>query len=163
MLDNLKIGLSSAGPAIDRADKMGLYGWLVGQWSIDAIRHTDDGKSHNASGKIWADWVLEGRAIQDVWSLPDFFYGSTLRVFDPVKEVWHIIWSDPLRQYYTRQIGRAVGQNIIQDGRNEAGELVRWSFSDITGDSFNWTGERSRDESKTWDLQTHILAHRIKV
>jgi hypothetical protein len=26
---------------------------------------------------------LQGRAIQDVWILPDFFYGTTLRVYDP--------------------------------------------------------------------------------
>lgn len=83
-----------------------------------------DGKSNNESGDIWAGWVLEGRAIQDVWSVQGFFHGTTLRVYDPGLDAWHLIWSDPLKQYYTHQIGRADGRNIVQEGTNNAGELV---------------------------------------
>jgi hypothetical protein len=75
--------LFSTGAAPDRADKMGLYGWLIGDWVIDAVMHTADGDTHARRGEITFAWVLEGRAIQDVWILPDFFYGTTLRVYDP--------------------------------------------------------------------------------
>ena len=30
-------------PAPDRADKMGLYGWLVGRWDMDAVVYREDG------------------------------------------------------------------------------------------------------------------------
>ena len=83
--------------------------------------------------------MLEGRAIQDVWILPGVFYGTTLRVYDPGIDAWHILWSDPVRQFYTRQIGRARGSDIVQLGKNDAGEAVRWSFTEITPDSFRWT------------------------
>ena len=73
-----------------------------------------------------------GRAIQDVWILPGVFYGTTLRIYDPNIDAWHILWSDPLRQFYTRQIGRARGSDIVQLGKNDAGEAVRWSFTEIT-------------------------------
>ncbi len=76
--------------------------------------------------------MLEGRAIQDVWILPGVFYGTTLRVYDPGLDAWHILWSDPLRQYYTRQIGRAHGADIVQEGTNDAGDAIRWSFTEIT-------------------------------
>jgi len=62
--------LASDGPAADRADKMKLYGWLIGRWTMDAIVHLDDGSRHQGAGEIYFGWALEGRAIQDVWILP---------------------------------------------------------------------------------------------
>jgi hypothetical protein len=96
--------LFSNGPASDRADKMGLYGWLIGDWTMDPVMHAPNGEIHERRGEIGFTWVLEGRAIQDVWILPDFFYGTTLRVYDPGIDAWHILWSDPLRQFYSQQI-----------------------------------------------------------
>ncbi len=154
--------LSSAGPAPDRADSLKLYGWLVGRWTMDATVHRDDGSRHQGSGEIHFGWVLEGRAIQDVWILPGVFYGTTLRVYDPAIDAWHILWSDPLRQIYTRQIGRAQGADIVQHGKNVSGQAVRWSFTEIAPDSFRWTGERSNDEGKTWGLQAEFRARRVR-
>ena len=153
--------LHADGPAPDRADKMGLYGWLIGQWEMDATMHGDDGTRHRGRGEIHFAWALEGRAIQDVWILPGVFYGTTLRIYDPGLDAWHILWSDPLRQFYTRQIGRAQGPDIVQEGRNDAGGAVRWRFIDITPDSFRWLGERSTDGGKTWQLQADFLARRV--
>jgi catechol 2,3-dioxygenase-like lactoylglutathione lyase family enzyme len=152
--------LHSAGPAADRAEKMALYGWLIGDWAMDATVYGDDGSVHTAQGTIHFGWVLDGRAIQDVWILPGFFHGTTLRVYDPGLDAWHIIWSDPLKCYFTRQIGRAKGRDIVQEGHNDTGEPTRWSFTDITPDSFRWSGERSLDGGATWQLQALFLARR---
>jgi hypothetical protein len=149
-------------PATDRADKMQLYAWLIGDWTMDATAYRDDGTKHQGTGEIHFGWVLEGRAIQDVWIFPGIFYGTTLRVYDPGMDAWHILWSDPLRQVYTRQIGRAHGNNILQHGKNDAGDAVRWSFTEITPDSFRWRGERSRDDAKSWQLQAEFFARRAK-
>lgn len=153
--------LLSDGPAPDRADKMDLYGWLIGNWEMDAAIHAENGEIHKGRGKIRFGWALEGRAIQDVWILPGFFYGTTLRIYDPGVDAWHIIWSDPLRQNYTRQIGRARGSDIVQLGKADSGAAMRWSFTDITTDSFRWLGERSFDGEATWVLQTEMLARRL--
>jgi hypothetical protein len=148
-------------PAADRADKMGLYSWLLGRWDMDAVVHGDDGRKHTARGEIHAGWVLEGRAIQDVWILPGFFYGTTLRIYDPGIDAWHILWSDPLKQLYRRQIGRARGNDIVQDGQDDKGAAVRWSFSEITPNSFRWRGERSPDDGATWQLQAEFVVRRV--
>ena len=150
-------------PAPDRADRMGLYGWLIGSWEMDAVVNADDGTTHKGRGEIHFGWVLEGRAIQDVWILPGVFYGTTLRVYDPGLDAWHILWSDPLRQFYTRQVGRAHGNDIVQEGTNDAGDATRWSFTEITPDSFRWRGERSRDGGATWQLQAEFLARRMQL
>ena len=194
--------LHTAGPAPDRADKMGLYGWLIGRWEMDAVvvgaaalaseassqrgnsivrahsasedareRADDtrpepgssarDGTKHDGRGEIHFGWVLEGRAIQDVWILPGFFYGTTLRIYDPGIDAWHILWSDPLKQLYRRQIGRARGQDIVQEGQDDSGAAVRWSFTDITPNSFRWLGERSGDGGANWQLQAEFFARRV--
>ena len=161
MITSFDTALHADGPAADRAGKMQLYGWLIGNWKMDATVHADDGTTHKGQGQIHFAWVLEGRAIQDVWILPGVFYGSTLRVYDPGLDAWHILWSDPVRQYYTRQLGRARGRDIVQEGRNDAGDQIRWSFTDITANSFRWLGERSLDGGATWKLQAEFLARRV--
>jgi hypothetical protein len=147
-------------PAADRAERMSLYAWLIGSWTMDAVVHADDGTTHHGRGEVHAGWVLDGRALQDVWILPGVFHGTTLRVYDPDLDAWHILWSDPLRQYYARQIGRARDDGIVQEGTNDAGERTRWSFSEITPSSFRWRGERSRDGGATWQLQADFSLRR---
>jgi hypothetical protein len=161
MTNSLTELLLADGPAADRADKMGLYGWLIGAWEMDAVTYSDDGQRHTGRGQIRFAWALEGRAIQDVWILPGAFYGTTLRVYDPGIDAWHILWSDPVRQYYTRQIGRAQGADIVQLGKTDAGVPVRWSFTEITPNSFRWLGERSLDSEATWHLQAEFRARRV--
>lgn len=152
--------LFSNGPASDRADKMGLYGWLIGDWTMDAVMHAPNGETHERRGEIGFAWVLQGRAIQDVWILPDFFYGTTLRVYDPGIDAWHILWSDPLRQFYSQQIGRAHGPDIVQLGKSDDGADTRWSFTDITADSFRWLAEFSTDGGTTWRLRAEFKCRR---
>jgi catechol 2,3-dioxygenase-like lactoylglutathione lyase family enzyme len=154
--------LHTQAPAPDRADAMGLYGWLVGDWEMDAIIHVDDGSTKTGKGEIHFGFVLEGRAIQDVWILPGVFFGTTLRVYDPGIDAWHILWSDPLRQVYARQIGRAKGRDIVQEGTSGDGTPLRWSFTEITPDSFRWLGERSGDGGETWRLQVEFFARRVE-
>ena len=153
--------LNSDRAAADRAQKMGLYGWLIGRWEMDAVIHDDDGRMHTGRGQIHFGWVLEGRAIRDVWVLPGFFYGTTLRVYDPGIDAWHIFWSDPLKQRYRRQVGRAQGNDIVQEGNDDTGAAVRWRFTEITPDSFHWLGERSPDGGANWQLQAEFFATRV--
>ena len=152
--------LHANGADPEHAEALQLYGRFVGDWDSEIVAHGPDGARHHAQGEIHFGWILEGRAIQDVWILPGVFYGTTLRVYDPNIDAWHILWSDPVRQFYSRQIGRAQGDDIVQLGTNDAGEAVRWSFTAITPVSFRWTGERSRDDEKTWQLQAEFFARR---
>ena len=66
-----------------------------------------------------------------------------------------------MRQFYARQIGRARGNDIVQEGKNDAGATLRWSFTDITPNSFRWLGERSTDGGATWQLQAEFRVRRV--
>src|ERR1700730_8033335 len=139
-------------PALDREDKMGRDRWRVGAWETSTVAYEENGTEHANRGEIHAGWVLEGRAIQDVWMIPPraerradlplrrlpvtgCWDGSTLRVYDPRIDAWHIFWNDPATQFYARQIGRARGDDIVQEGKLESGAVLRWSFTKIRPNS----------------------------
>jgi hypothetical protein len=165
-------------PPPDIAAKMNLYGQFVGQWDMQVAGFEENGTRHTGRGEIHFGWVLEGRAVQDVWMIPPRAarrpglppmpvtgncYGTTLRVYDPGLDAWHILWSDPATGFYARQIGRARGSDIVQEGRLESGAVLRWSFTEITPTSFRWRGERSEDAGSTWRRQVEVLARRAGV
>jgi hypothetical protein len=45
-------------------------------------------------------------------------------------------------------------------GTTENGVMSRWSFTEITPQSFHWKGEASSDKGSTWHLIVEVFAHR---
>ncbi len=50
----------------------------------------------------------------------------------------------------------------MQEGTTEAGELTRWSFVEITDDSFHWLGEVKPATAADWRLVVDVRAKRRK-
>jgi hypothetical protein len=159
----------------ERLPHLGLYSWLVGQWVMDVSTILEDGSTHAGRGEIHAGWILQGRAIQDVWIIPrpedrragieqlpgtGNWYGTTLRIYDPNIDAWRILWNDPATNFFTQQIGRARGQDIVQEGSDPRGGLMRWTFSDIEPTSFHWTAER-RSNHVGWRKEVDVRARRM--
>jgi hypothetical protein len=173
-LTDLAAVLHADGPDPERAEALKLYGRFVGDWDTEIIAHGRDGVSHRAEGEIYFGWVLQGRAIQDIWMIPRLadrptapqfpiagnWYGATLRVYDPTIDAWRIFWMDPARSVFRQQIGRARGEDIVQEGKTESGELSRWSFTKITENSFHWLGESRPAETGEWKLVVEVKAKR---
>ena len=87
------------------------------------------------------------------------WYGTTLRIYDPNIDAWRISWNDPATNFFTQQIGRARGNDIVQEGQDPRGGIMRWTFYEIQSDSFHWMAERAPDE-KSWRREVDIWAHR---
>jgi hypothetical protein len=160
-IDALVRALHAPGPAAEHAKELALYAFLVGRWQAEAILHPEVGATRTLPGEIHAGWVLGGRAIQDVWILPGIFHGTTLRVYDPGMDAWHIHWLDPVKQSYPSMIGRAHGADIVQEGTNQQGNAIRWRFTRITPGSFHWLGEVAPPGTRQWRLQLEFHARRI--
>ena len=163
--------LHADGPAPDRIAELHLYGQFIGDWKADIVAYTPDGVRHEGHGEIHFGWVLQGRAIQDVWiidrrpgtsAMPvtGNWYGTTIRVYDPAIGAWRIYWIDPATNAYRYQVGRKEGADIVQLGTTETGALSRWSFTEITPRSFHWKGEVSRDKGTSWHLVVEVFAQR---
>lgn len=165
--------LGAEGPAPDRAGQMDLYGWSIGSWDLDVIHVMEDGARRRRPGEWHFGWVLEGRAIQDVWIVPPrgearagdaatnhYSCGSTLRIYDPRHGGWQIHWNDPVTLKFRSVTGRRDGADIIQLGRNASGDAIRWRFTQITPESFLWRGETSSDNGENWRQDIEFLAKR---
>jgi hypothetical protein len=163
--------LHADGPDPERSPRLQLYAWLVGDWDIEVLAHSPDGASYQARGEIHAGWILQGRGIQDVWTIPRTganpfpvagnWFGTTLRIYDPGIDAWRISWIDPATNSFRQQLGRARGDDIIQEGKTDAGAFSRWSFTEIEPASFRWLAETSPD-AETWTLVVEVLARRVR-
>src|SRR3981189_1258605 len=141
--------LGADGPSADRAGKMDLYGRFVGSWDLDVTQIRDDGSARQRKGEWHFGWALEGRAIQDVWIVPPRgemrrgdaaanvnSYGTTLRVYDVSLDAWQIQWTDQATQNFLGMIGRGAGYGLRRDDDWQEGCWGRWSFAEITPNSF---------------------------
>ena len=166
--------LAAIGRAVEIPETADAYGWLIGSWELDVRRYWGaDVSAEGIKGEVHFGWVLEGRAVQDVWIMPRRaertaaadktrnMYGSTLRVWDPSIQAWRITWTNPAGDHHEQQIGRRVGKDIVQVGTRPDGTPTRWTFTDIKRDSFHWLGEALDKDGRTWNLEGEFLATRI--
>lgn len=152
---------------------LGLYGRFVGSWRLDIDDYPPGGVHRRAEGEWHFGWVLDGKAIQDVWIFPGrrlrgngkpdepwYRYGSTFRWYDPAIDAWRITYFEPYKHAELRQIGRAAGADIVQLGEDPRGIMRRWRFVEITKRSFRWIGEISWDKGANWTLEMEMRAER---
>ncbi len=164
-------GLGADGPDIGLKDKLMLFGQFVGDWVIESQWFLPDGSTPRGKGEVHLGWILNGTAIQDVWTgevenpppgFPRIGFGTTIRFFDPKIDAWQIIWVAPVGGVVQRFVARAVGDEIILEGKTTDGRYSeRWIWSAITPRSFQWRSLESEDNGKTWKLQQKISARRV--
>jgi len=119
-------------------------------------------------GELEFGWILDGRAIQDIWiSYPtepgkERGIGTTVRFFDASSKTWRVIFVGPSYGALIEMKGGEEGGRIVLRGVDDGGSALRWTFNDITANSFVWRGEKSRDGGKTWKLEEeHHMTRRL--
>jgi hypothetical protein len=165
--------LAAPGRSPEIPESADAYGWLIGSWDYDVCHYRAvDVTELGIKGEAHFGWVLEGRAVQDVWIMPKVSrrspdvdkinntYGTTLRVWDASIQAWRITWINPVRGHCEEQIGRRVGKDIVQVGVRPDGTPTRWRFTEITPNSFHWIGEALEADGATWKLEGEFRAKR---
>jgi hypothetical protein len=159
--------LAADGPSPALGDAARLWDRFVGTWDADFGFHAADGTVKHVPGELDFGWVMEGRALQDLWiSYPhdgeaERGIGTSIRWYDSKEKTWHVLFVNP--RYGTLQVaGGMEGDRIVLRGNDGDGSNLRWSFNDLQADSFTWRGERSRDGGKTWTLEEeHHMRRRL--
>jgi hypothetical protein len=158
--------LEALGPHPSLGDEAKVFGRLVGTWTVEYTDFSKDGKVTHRSGELLIGWVMDGRAIQDLWIVdPSGTHKerevySDVRYFDPKSRTWPAIFIDPEHASTARFTGGAVGDDrIVLDTQDFGDKETRWSVNDIRPNSFVWREEESGDGGKTWGL---LAQHQMK-
>jgi hypothetical protein len=171
MHDTFIEALLAPGPHPSLGAHAETYARLIGSWVGEIHNHMPGKRVPAASVEAHFAWVLDGRAVQDVWITParsdrgakngatlDWF-GATLRVFDAPSESWRTVWSDPVSRFRIELVGRRQGEDIVQIGTRD-GRPIRWTFSHIRAESFSWQGHILSFDGQTWQLEVDIQFRR---
>jgi hypothetical protein len=158
--------------ASDELAKNNVYDWLIGGWDVEAVDYLENKEIIKSQGEWHFAYVLEGRAVQDVWIAPKRSlrtdklkqprnrYGSTIRYYDNEIKKWCITWFNPVSSTTSKLYGWKEGNKIIHEGKDDDSNVMRWTFEDITDISFHWKGEISKDNGKTFELQAEFFGKR---
>jgi hypothetical protein len=170
--------LVADGPTPEFADKLELFGRLIGEWDIESSNFDDNGAIVGRGQGEWLfGWVLNGRAIQDLIIAPSRAvhqqtgapygeYGTAVRFYDAKIDAWQMTAVHPVFGVIAKLIAKSDEDGgIVMEGRipgeaPHAGGLYRWTFSDIRADFFRWRGYWSEDDGQTWHFDEEILGRR---
>lgn len=155
--------LLADGPDQETADALSLFGQFVGTWDVTVRFFDPDGAPSFEGLGVWQfAWVLDGRAVQDtltygqpgVPTSSSRRIGTTLRSYHPSTGEWHQVWVSPAAELFLVMQARATDDGILVTGTDMDGSRLRWTFTEITPDSFTWTG---RTDGCTGDWRVEQL------
>lgn len=171
-ISNMFEALVARGPALSLGKRAALFNRLVGSWDVEVFDIENDGAKRVTEGEWHFAWVLEGRAIQDIFIVPrrpdrhlemplkGNRYVTALRLFDRALDAWRAFFVDPMSGACIAMVARIDVGQIVEEGRDLNGDLCRKVLSDLTDDTFRAREETSRDEGATWQETTQILGRR---
>jgi hypothetical protein len=152
--------LKALDPHPSLGDQAKVFGRFIGTWDGEYTEFSKDGKVTRSSGEWIFGWVMDGRAIQDLFVIHpsaarnERYMGTTLRYFDTKSGTWSVTFIDPENDAVETLTGGAAGQDrIVLLSANEDGKQRRWSLVDIRPDSWVFRDEASSDGGKTWRLR----------
>ena len=148
---------TAAGPRPELADRLGMFAPLIGSWALQVFDYGPGELVVESTAEWHFTWALDGRAVADVWINPsradrgpdaDGEWGLSLRFYDTTIEAWRSTWHGPKKSWVIQFTGRPTGDGIALEGRR--GDIgLRWIFSDLTADSFNWRAEETGPDGVT--------------
>ena len=138
---------------IDIPEEFNYFGKLIGSWQIDYV------ESHNSRiirGEWHFSWALEGMAIQDVIILPDYEYGTSLRIYNPDTYAWDVAYgyTGKIIRLEARKEDDMIVLTYIDD------ETRKWIFTKIEDNQFHWQNITIKDNGD-WSVNADIYAERI--
>ena len=134
-------------------EEFNFFGKLIGSWKIDYI---DNSNSRSIKGEWHFSWVLEGMAIQDVIILPDYEYGTSLRIYNPDTYAWDVAYgyTGKIIRLEARKQDDMIVLTYIDD------ETRKWIFTRIEDNQFHWQNITIKDDGD-WYVNADIFAKRI--
>jgi hypothetical protein len=164
---DLSTALKATSPNPALGDQAQVVGRIVGTWDVEYTTFAKDGTASHRTGEFIVEWVMDGRAIQDLWIVhpsgtrKEREVYTDLHWFDPKARTWRAAFVDPEHGSVAKFTGGPVGNDrYVLETPDLGSKRTRWSFYDIRRDSFAVRGEASNDDGKTWKLQSEYQMKR---
>jgi hypothetical protein len=165
--------LPAAGPSPELSDADIIFGFLIGSWDIDAVLYSQNEVARKVPGEVHASWILEGRAIQDLFIFPRRAdrhsglpaqgdrYATTIRTYDRTLKAWRVVFINPAAAETSAQlIARRHGDGIAMEGELADGTPIRWRYEVVTPDSFHYSAEKRKVGDDSWRLYLELFGRR---
>lgn len=135
-------------------EEFNYFGKLIGRWQIDYVDNND---CCAVKGEWHFAWVLEGMAIQDVIILPDYEYGTSLRIYNPGTHAWDVAYgyTGKIIRLEARKQDHMIVLTFIDDERR------KWVFTKIEDNHFHWQNVTVKSNGE-WHINAEIYAERIE-
>ena len=158
--------LVSAGVAPEHPNRMTRFGQLVGTWQVRGTRLDEATGEWSDRSFTWiVSWVMGGRAIEDLEVIDVDGEPTTIaiavRVYDPTAGLVRVSYFSPTSNQYANLAAQGWRDGIRQDGTQNDERPIRWNFSSITDDSYEWDAWTSDDDGATWKLVQHLDGVRL--
>jgi hypothetical protein len=145
----LAVALLSPGPHPDLLPEQQIFAPFIGSWDLLVTWYGNDSRAVRRERGEWHfAWVLEGRAIQDVWIVPPraeragrgdlYEYGTSLRFFDPTLRAWRSTWFGPAQHAIHSFTAQRIGDEVVLETTPGQGRRMRWVFTEVTQERFVW-------------------------
>lgn len=160
--------LASPGPHPAVPKHKQIFAPFIGSWDLEVKWLADGNIVRQERGEWHFAWVLEGRAIQDVWIVPPrneranrsdlYEYGTSIRFYDDDADVWRSTWIGPTQRSLHTFLARKRGSDVVLETMNGCDLSMKWVFSEVTENSFTWRNlSKPADE---WILNQQFSAIR---
>jgi hypothetical protein len=167
-------GLLAPGPASAYRAQLADFGRLIGHWKMSIETYRPDGSVLQRIKGTWDfGWILEGRAVQDVFvtfpTHPDPSshlspsigeHGTTVRMYDPALDAWQVTYFGPRHDLIAAFVARRQGADMVLERKEPNGDLTHWVFDRIESGSFRWRALTSSDGGATWKLDQTMIGTR---
>ena len=155
------------------ADADDFFGFLIGNWDVDAVLYDEKGHTDKRKGEVHASWVLEGRAMQDVFIFPGRAdrssgvpvhgdrYATTIRTYDRTLKAWRVNFINPAAAETSAQlIARRMGNGVEMEGTLSDGTRIRWRYINVNNTSFHYLAEKLNRDGRSWRLYLELFGTR---
>jgi len=163
--------LLANGPDPRLGDRLALFRGLIGDWDAEVAQPQGHGTARTVRGGWHGMWILGGRAIQLMWTVPDcarapeasgmIGCGITIAFPDSADETWRAVAGNVSRPELTFFSARHRDGDIVMEAE-AAPRLRRWVFTDVAPASFRWRAEESSDGGSRWNVVQEMAARRAK-
>jgi hypothetical protein len=140
--------------------ELDIFGRFVGSWDVRNRYFDEAAGEWRENTRTWLfGRILDGLGIQDTLR-DETGVGTTTRFFDLSAGRWRVAWNKPVLGQFCVLTAHPHDGGIRQDGTDSAGRPLRWNFTDVTDDAFDWSGYISDDGGRTWRLEQEMKVSR---